>query len=73
MKPEIRTIDFVAYPSGKEEYAAVRIIIGDDFYIDVGCKVGNDKKSAGRKARVIAHEVQAALLQIISIRESAKQ
>ena len=30
-RPEIRTIDFTAFPSGQEEYAAVRIIIGDDF------------------------------------------
>lgn len=71
MKPEIRTIDFTSY-LGFKECAAVRITIGDDFYIDVGCVIGEDAKQARAKAKVIAHEVQAALMQIISIREGKK-
>lgn len=71
MKPEITTIDFLAHV-GHVDYSAVRLVIGDDFYIDVGCKIEGDKATAGRKAKVIANEVQAALLQLISIRESAK-
>lgn len=71
MKPEIRQIPFKANKAdGKDDYDAIRLIIGDEFYIDVGCRIGEGSK---QKAQVIANEVQAALNQLISIKEAKNE
>lgn len=67
-KPDIITEEF----HGSDEHGSwqgIKLLIGDDFYIDIGCREG---VGAMKKAKVIGHEVQAAITQLISIRAGKK-